>query len=96
MSVLSVLPESFEWLILKSGLIDGNRIKEIIAHPEDYVDSKEYFSWEQYFASLLIKETEGTFLKYSKSKLNDVYLHEKEKEKILASMENISQIISCI
>ena len=89
--IILYLPESFEWLILKSGVIDGNRIKEIIAHPEDYIDSKEYFSWEQYFTSLLIRETEGTYLKYTKSKLNDVYLHEREKEKILDAMERVGK-----
>lgn len=31
------LPESFEWLILKSGLIDGNRIADILQHTEDFL-----------------------------------------------------------
>lgn len=46
--------------------------------PEEY-DSKEYFSWERYFARLLADMTEGTYLKSKKAKLNEVYLHEKNK-----------------
>ena len=77
------LPESFEWLILKSGLIDGNRIADILQHTEDFLESSEYFSWERFYTKLLISETEGTYLQYSKQKLNDVYLNHNEKEAIL-------------
>lgn len=77
------LPESFEWIILKSGIIDGNRIKEILAHPEDYIDSRKYFSWERFFTSLLINETDGTYLKYAKNRLNQVYLNDRERNAIL-------------
>ncbi|MDD6059747.1 MAG: translation initiation factor 2 [Ruminococcus sp.] len=77
------LPESFEWLILKSGLIDGNRIADILQHTEDFLESSEYFSWERFYTKLLISETEGAYLQYSKQKLNDVYLNSNEKEAIL-------------
>ena len=83
------LPESFEWLILKSGLIDGNRVREILEHPQDYVESQEYFSWERFFTSLLIQYTHGTYFNYSKRKLNEVYLHEKNRKAILDVMEKI-------
>lgn len=63
------LPESFEWVILSSGLIDGNRIADILASPEDYIESKEYFSWEQYFTKLLVSETKDTYLQYNKKSL---------------------------
>lgn len=36
------LPESFEWLILKSGLIEGNDIVTMLEQPEAYIESKEY------------------------------------------------------
>lgn len=83
------LPESFEWLILNSGLITGNEIKAILEKPADYIDSKVFFSWERFFTRLLIERTDGSYLKYSKSKLNDTYLHEKNKEVILGSMKGI-------
>ena len=38
------LPESFEWLILKSGLIDGKEVENILESPEDYIDSRNYVS----------------------------------------------------
>lgn len=83
------LPESFEWMILKSGLIDGNTIQDMLEHPEDFIESQTYFSWEQYFTNILIQYTQDTYLKYNKSKLNESYLHEKAKNMILNVMENI-------
>lgn len=87
------LPESFEWLILKSGLIDGNRIVDILHHTEDYLESSDFFSWERFFTKLLISETEGTYLQYSKQKLNEVYLNAKEKEQILSSANIIRPML---
>lgn len=87
------LPESFEWLILKSGLIDGNRIVDILQHTEDYLESSDFFSWERFFTKLLISETEGTYLQYSKQKLNEVYLNAKEKEQILSSANIICPML---
>ena len=83
------LPESFEWIILKSGLIEGKKLKEILEKPEEYIDSREFLSWERYFTKLLTNITQGTYLKYNKSKLNGTYLHEKNKEQILRSIEGI-------
>lgn len=77
------LPESFEWVILSSGLIDGNRIASILEHTEDFVESAECFSWEQYYTKLLIRETDGTYLKYSKHQLNKNFLNPKEKDAVL-------------
>ena len=88
-NVSMYLPESFEWVILSSGLIDGNRIAEIVARPEEYIDCSEYFSWEQFFTKLLVSETVGTYLQYGKSQLNQNYLNEKEVNAILAVMDVI-------
>ena len=87
------LPESFEWLILKSGLIDGNRIADILEHTEDFIESSEYFSWERFYTKLLISETEGSYLQYSKQKLNDVYLNPNEKEAIFKVAEVIKKYV---
>lgn len=83
------LPESFEWLILSSGLISDKDIKTMLEEPENYIDSTEYFSWERFFTKLLVTRTEKTCLKYSKSKLNSNYLHEKNKERIVNMMQGI-------
>lgn len=83
------LPESFEWLLLNSGLIAGKNIKDILKEPEKFIDSKEYFSWERFFTRILMLRTEGSYLQYGKSKLNEAYLHEKNKTMILNSIKGI-------
>ncbi len=83
------LPESFEWTLLRSGLIDGNEVKKILEQPEDYADSKKYMSWEQLFTAVIVDHTKDTFMKYNKNKLNEVYLHNMNCEKILKVMEGI-------
>lgn len=83
------LPESFEWIILKSGLIEDKEIQMILENPKDYIDSKLYFSWERYFTKILVEKTKDSYLKYSKSKLNETYLHEKNRRMILESLDGI-------
>ena len=91
-NVTLYLPESFEWLILRSGLINDGSISAILECPQDYIDSNEYFSWERYFTSLLIQKTQDSYLKYSKSSLNPVYLQNNEMSKILTVMTGIDLI----
>ena len=83
------LPESFEWLVLRSGLIEDSNIKKVLEYPEEQIESSEYFSWERYFTAQLIKFTQGSYLKYTKRQLNPVYLQGKIIDKILAVMEGI-------
>lgn len=83
------LLESFEWIILNSELLGGKEIPRILEKPEEYIDSKKFFSWERYFTKLLADKTEGSYLKYRKSILNETYLHEKNKQKILKSIKGI-------
>lgn len=84
------LPESFEWILLKAGIVESSGLKDILDTPENYIESKEYFSWERFFTSLLIEETQNTYLKYSKKKLNPAYLNKHIIQKICAVMEGIS------
>ena len=83
------LPESFEWLILNSGLIKNGDINQILENPSDYIDSQKYFSWEVFFTDLLIKSANGTYLEYSKSRLNVVYKQENETNAILSKMPKL-------
>lgn len=89
-TVKCYLPESFEWLVLKSGVIDGKNVQDILKHPEDFIESQEYFSWEQFFTALLVEYTQDSYLRYTKSHLNGAYLHEKTKQAILDVIEGIS------
>lgn len=83
------LPESFEWLILSSGLIEDSGLLGKLEHSEDYIESKEYFSWERYFTAQLIQLTQDSFLKYAKKQLNPAYLQDKIMDKILSVMKEI-------
>ena len=83
------LPESFEWMVLKSGMIDGKSVQDILNHPEDFIESQKYFSWERFFTELLMEYTQNSYLKYSKSKLNEAYLHEKMKQAVMDVMEGV-------
>lgn len=83
------LPESFEWLILKSGLLEGTDVKRILEDPYLYIESSEDFSWERYFTRLLIDRTTATYMKYTKRSINPFYLQKNVSERILQAMENL-------
>lgn len=83
------LPESFEWLILSSGILKDAETTQILQTPSDYIDSKEYFSWERYFTALLIEKAAGTYLNYTKKTLNEAYLRDGVKNAILGQMQKV-------
>ncbi|MBQ7498468.1 MAG: translation initiation factor 2 [Selenomonas sp.] len=87
------LPESFEWLILQSGLVEKEGLSEMLARPYDYVDSEKFFSWEQFFTEVLKDSTIGTLYQYSKRKLAPVYLHEGSTAKIFVQMKPLLNIL---
>ena len=64
-------------------------VHEILEMPSDYIESSEFFSWEQFFAWLLTDKTQGTYLKYSKNQLNPALLKGSVKEAILKVMDKI-------
>ena len=71
------LPESFEWVILSSGAVPL-KDSDKLASPENYADSVDYMSWEQYFTELLVEEVKDSeYRKYSKSKLSAYYNQER-------------------
>ena len=76
------LPESFEWIILSSGIVNSAGLDEILKAPWEYIKSEEYESWERYFTHLLEEITQDTPLKYSKSKLAKAYLTPENVRKI--------------
>lgn len=84
--IVLYLPESFEWLILNAGIFDDSELNAILNAPSEYVDSKEFFSWERFFTDLLVKKSRGTYLQYNKRSLNKAYLQEKIKNKIVDNM----------
>lgn len=89
------LPESFEWLILASGVLSRSGIKKeelyaSIKNLEVIIESEEYFSWEQYFTKLLESLTkESRFCKYRKDKLADFYMENDNVSEIIGLLPEI-------
>ena len=83
------LPESFEWLILSSGILKDTSVAQILQTPSDYIDSRDYFSWERYFTAFLTEKTAGTYLNYTKKTLNEAYLGDGVKNAILGQMQKV-------
>ena len=83
------LPESFEWLLLSSDIIQDREIRDILESPPDYIESSDYFSWERFFTKILVAKTMDTYLKYAKSKLNPAYLQENLARKIVNKIKDI-------
>ena len=84
------VPESFEWIILSSGVLKDAEVQDVLGDPSAYIESKEFFSWERYFTKLLTEKTKDTFLQYSKSTINPAYLSGSVKESILSKIEYIN------
>ncbi len=78
------LPESFEWLILRSGLINEPDLTEMMENPGNSIESAKYFSWENFFEDYLIQHTHNSFRAYNKSSLHTFYTIRENSEKIIA------------
>jgi hypothetical protein len=77
------LPESFEWLILSSGLVDDASLAEILANPSGSIESADYESWEQFFSAYLARITRGTPFAYRKDRLAPAYVLPQNSRKIV-------------
>lgn len=98
-----VLPESFEWVLLKSGIIKNNELPFLLSNPEnfsEFVDKgtkQNYFSWERLFTKKIIQYTNGTYLQYSKDTLNTNYVTGRVRKAILDTfMELGVDLTKCV
>lgn len=73
-------PESFEYLLLKSGIISV--AQTVLEETYNFADSKSYLSWEEFFTDYLAKLTKGSVFQYSKSKLKESYKSSGSIDKI--------------
>jgi len=78
------LSESFEWLILKSGLIKAEDLEKMLDNPSTFIEASDYFSWEQFFTDYLVQNTKDTHYSYSKTHLNRFYLVKDNMNRIAA------------
>ena len=87
-------PESFEWMILKSGILRDTSVDEILTHPEDYIDSRDYVSWERFFTALLKDNTyDDPVKKYDKRKLSSFYTGANAKQILQVMPEEIRTLL---
>lgn len=83
------LPESFEWLVLKSPLLRDASVDKLLEHPAEYIESSEFFSWETFFTRKLVERTRDSYLEYRKSRLNPAYLQNRELGMISSELPNL-------
>lgn len=77
------MPESFEWMILKSGVLKDKKIDEALNNTSEIIDITKYFSWEKFFSYFLEDITKDKKLKkYDKKKISAYYLNEKNMKRI--------------
>ena len=88
-NVALYLPESFEWMILSTGILKNSQVENIVNNPSEFVESREYFSWERFFTAVLIEATKDTYLAYAKRKLNAAYLGQPIEALILRQMGKV-------
>ena len=65
-------------------------MRDVLQRPVEYIESKDYFSWERFFIYLLVEESKDKEkLKYPKGKgrLPSGYLTEKNIDSIMSAMK---------
>lgn len=75
------LPESFEYLILKTGLFNKcvpdipntPSVQKILISPENYIEASEFNSWEKFFTKVLISVSQDWSPSYSKNCSEDFF-----------------------
>ena len=77
------LPESFEWLLLRSGVLHDAHVNEVLKDPASYIASEEYASWERFFLELLRQATNGTPFEYAKNRLADAWTLPANASKVM-------------
>lgn len=83
------LPDSFEWLVLRSPLLRDASVDKLLEHPAEYIESSEFFSWETFFTRELVERTRDSYLEYRKSRLNPAYLQNRELGMISSELPNL-------
>ena len=89
-------PESFEFLILQSGILEIP--KAVMDETWNYADSVRYFSWEEFYTAFLSDETRNRVSHYSKARLSDYYRTVGNIEKIKSILpeyiRNLTKLLS--
>lgn len=77
------LPESFEYMILKSKIYYDKDLNDVLHNTWKYVEYKKYSSWERYFTKYLVDISSNTSIPYKKSGFRKGFLNKGNIKKIL-------------
>ena len=83
-------PESFEYLLLKAGIIDVP--VKVLEKTYEYADSTKFLSWEEFYTDYLVDASKDGVYRYTKSHLGKAYKNPKVIERIKEVMPK--QIVS--
>lgn len=75
-------PESFEFLLLAARTVDFAKLDEMLENTYDYVDCKEFISWERFYTFLMETKTSEDSV-YDKSSITSFYITKDNIAKIL-------------
>lgn len=81
------LPESFEYLLLKTKVFDIPNLEDMLKRTYNYCDARKYISWERFYTSIIEK------VGYTKSKLSDKFLIEEVVSKVYAQIEDLDKSV---
>ena len=80
-------PESFEYLLLRLRMFKG--VQDRIENAEDYCESSQYESLEQYYVDLLRKELSKKGIRYTKSGMPKHLLSDRVVQKFKDNLPDI-------
>lgn len=83
-AVTVCLPESFEWLLLSSGVISGLDAKAVLQEPEAFADSEKFKSWEDFFYKYLRDKTGNSVFRYDKDSIPEAFCGGSNSAKVMA------------
>ena len=83
-AVTVCLPESFEWLLLSSGVISGLDAKAVLQEPEAFADSEKFKSWEDFFYKYLRDKTGNSVFRYDKDCIPEAFCRGSNSAKVMA------------
>lgn len=87
-TICILVPESFEYLILRSKVCDWCGISDELDKTYNYCESSRDVSWERYYTRRLGELTKGTKMEYTKSKLEEFYYKDSVKQSIYEVLES--------
>ena len=81
------LPESFEWLLLKTKTINIKDLEDKLKYTYNYVDSIKYKSWERFYTYILVNGTNKSNHPYNKNTLDNYYKRKVMVDRVIENDE---------